>query len=1008
MKGRIFHELDRLDRDPDNSPYLTKLVQATGRSESWISTQAGRIKSLMLHDYSRISVETIDHFFQGILKSFARESGLNSGYQLELDTEKVLNQFVAYIFDQVRKDPQVRKWLIEWVTERMEEGEKWHKLEADLVDTGYELLKEEIIGLLLQPELGGFTAEKIKELQEQTRSIMHRFRTELEQMSSRCRTLLDQLGLAPQDFSYGMAGPVGYLLTMEPSKPPGKRASEALDSPTKWVKKGSAREMEILNHAYETLNSHLRSAVTLFGKNGTDYNTAAAVNRNLFALWFSSSLLEFLQHSTKKSNEILLTLTQPLIQLIIRDNPTPYIYERTGTYIKHFMIDEFQDTSDLQWKNFLPLLENSLAEDGLGLVVGDVKQSLYRWRNSNWKLIHHKAAADLVRFGTDPRDLTQNHRSGSAIIGFNNELFPQIPEFFGRKINQGTFSLSGITEADLDPLKEIYKGAVQQPGIHADHLGLVEMHVLKDDNEDVTWKEQVAVKLPQIVHDILINRGYSQKDILFLVRNNREAGMIAGILNDYRKSHPDQAHARWSFISNDVFRIGSAEIVRILLSVLNYVATGEVFYLQLLSFQLNCFNDPEVMPVPDSDGKSVNNLQAKLEPLRDLDPLEVVDQSVTILNLDQHSESWPYLFQFRDLARQYREKGAGHVRGFLEWWEVSGVKTMLVTEGQNDAMQIMTIHRAKGLSSPVVIIPYCNWTIDHTSRKKPWIWADTSNTPFDGVPKVPVKYGQALDNTWFKDGYRLEKLDAMLDNLNLLYVAFTRAEEILIALCPTTESQLTVGHAVAACLPADPPDGIHRVGDPETRNQRTKEQITGGIDLSGSYAPFKSVNLIKPVNPETDEPRRYGRLVHRVMETIKNEDDVENVLSEMISLGECDPTDRDRIRKTLQALFQKPEIVDWFSGSWAIMNEPGILVPGSGERRPDRFMTRGNESVVVDYKTGTREQTHLQQVDGYLKLIRQMGYPDVKGYLLYLDPPDLVEVKGPGDFFQPSLFGQGV
>jgi len=1006
MKGRIFQELHRLDKKPDSSPYLSRLVRSTGRTEEWISNQAGKIKTLMLHDYSKISVETIDHFFQGILKSFARESGLSSGYQLELDTERVLKQFVTYVFDHVRKDPSVRKWLIEWVTERMEEGEKWHKLEADLVNTGFELLKEEIIGMLLQPGNGGLAEPQIRDLQQLSRKIISRFRTELENISQQFRKVLDEHGLSVEEFSFGKLGPAGYLFSLDPAKAPGARSLAAIDDPSKWVKKGSARETEILNSVFPLVNDLMKRTALLFEQNEKDYKTAVAVSRNLFALWFSSTLLAFLKQSAQKSNEILLTLTQPLIQLIIKDNPTPFIFERTGTYIKHYLIDEFQDTSDLQWKNFLPLLENSLSEDGFGLVVGDVKQSLYRWRNSNWKLIHRQAAIDLKKFGIDSRDLSMNHRSGKSIIDFNNAVFPAIPGLLIDKLKEGFGDLSGMHEDEINALEGIYGDAVQQPGIHSDTEGMVEIHVIDDSAGEIGWREQIALKLPLIVQDLLVNRGYRQNDILFLVRNNREAGVIAGILNEYRDSHPDQVNQNWSFVSNDVFRIGAAENIRILLSVFEYLVSRELFYLQYLDLQLNLSKHPGGFPDPDQDGASVGILKQRLDELKGLDPLSVVDEAVVRLGLGNLPEERPYLFQFRDLVRQYREKGAGHIEGFLEWWEVSGAKSKLVTEGLGEAMQIMTIHRSKGLSCPVVLIPFCNWPVDHSGRKNPWIWADTGGTPFNLIPKVPVRYGAGLRNTWFDQAYRSEKLEAMLDNLNLLYVAFTRAEEVLIAMCPVAGNQLTVANAVAANLPVPPIEGVMRLGDQNTANTRTKAEVTDDEMLGRDFIPFRIGSLVKPLLTSIDEARRYGILVHRVMETIKTASDADQVLTDMVNRGECKPSDLERIQKNLATLFEIPEVRDWFSGSWEVMTEPVILVPGSGDRRPDRFMHRGQEAVILDYKTGSAEPEHIQQVSGYMKLIRQMGYPGIKGYLLYLDPPQLTEVKGPSGFVQPSLFDQ--
>ncbi len=978
MKDRVLSVLNQLHREPLKSYYLPLLCERLNKDQEWISSNAAKIKTMMLHDYSRISVQTIDRFFQGILRTFARESGLAPTFQLELDNQKVLADFARDVFKRVLTDPPLKEWLTDWITERMEEGEKWQKLEKEIINTGFELLKEEILTLVITDKSDALTEEKIRLVKNQARLIMRRYRETSDSIRQRTRELLVRTGCTPVDFQHGLSGPAGFLYKLEIDKDPTSRATNSLDDPSKWIAKNNPRKAELETNVYPELNRLMHEALDHFASNHVEYHSAKAVNRNLFALWFSSYLFRFLREDSKNRNQILLTLTQPMIQTIIRDNPSPFIFEKTGIYFKNYMIDEFQDTSDLQWKNFSPLIENSLAEGGLSMVVGDAKQSLYRWRNSNWKLIQHKAAEDMKRFGATVTPLIKNQRSRKSIIGFNNHLFST------------QNSISGV-----------YQDAEQEEGVKAELTGLVEMHLIHAKNEEKPWRDQMQERLPMIVEDLLQNKGYRQEDILFLVRMNRDADEISEILTKYRSANPGNGLQPWSFVSADVFRIDSSGVVQVILLIFRYISSRSGYYLDLLNWELQLRLHPGAIPPPDHDGIAKGELAGRLDTLADHDPLSILDQVVRFYQLDNDQDELQYLFQFRDQVKAFCAGSSGHVAGFLEWWEVSGSKKMLVTENQAAAMRIMTIHKAKGLSSPVVIVPFCNWSFDHSAQRGPWIWVPTAGTPFNAVSMIPVRYSSSLEKTCFAEQYLAEKSEAALDNLNLLYVAFTRATDILIGFCPFGASQNTVADAVYSNLETEPRQDIYRFGDPDFRNPETFAATEpAGIEVTGLSVFRHKINII-PTQEEDFTTVRYGRIIHRILESVNRLEDIEAAISGLQTLGEIQGKDLARVRKSLSPILEMPEIADWFGGNWEVRNEPVILVPGSGERRPDRVMIQGDGAVVLDYKTGIHEPSHRHQLQGYIKTLQRMGYNSVKGFLLYLDPPELVEIKVQEDFFLP-------
>jgi ATP-dependent exoDNAse (exonuclease V) beta subunit len=266
---------------------------------------------------------------------------------------------------------------------------------------------------------------------------------------------------------------------------------------------------------------------------------------------------------------------------------------------------------------------------------------------------------------------------------------------------------------------------------------------------------------------------------------------------------------------------------------------------------------------------------------------------------------------------------------------------------------------------------------------------------------IPVRYSSSLERTCFAENFLTEKREAALDNLNLLYVAFTRATDVLIAFCPYGATQKTVGDAVFSSLEIQPGQEIYRVGDPDFKNPDSAlspEQI--GIAVTG-YSVFRHKAEITPTEEEDFTIVRYGRMIHRILESVNHIDDIEAAVSGLLAVGEILPGDLSKVRKSLNPILEMPEISNWFGGTWEVRNEPVILVPDSGERRPDRVMIRGNETVVLDYKTGLAEPSHRRQLEGYRKTLERMGYANVRGFLLYLDPPELVEIKSQEDFFLP-------
>ncbi len=1003
MKGRILTELDVLDKKPQESKHLEFLRDFFGQSDEWVQKMAARIKSQMLHDYTRISVGTIDSFFQQVLRSFARESGLSSTFQLELDTNLVLEKFSRYIFNEATVDSQLMLWLVEWVNERMENRETWHKLEADLIRLGTELLKEDILVSFVSDAGALPGPEQIAGLRNSCRRTIRDFNDTRARIAGEAASIIDRNNLKITDFSYGLAGPAGTLLKLAEAKEgPKARALESLDDPDKWVSKKSPVRNEIISSAYPGLNLLMAQAINLYEKDSFLFNSARAVNRNLYALGFASFLFDYFRAYFNENNQLLLSLAQPMVNQIIGDNPSPFIYEKTGTWYSHFLIDEFQDTSDLQWKNFKPLIVDSLSADGLSMIVGDIKQSLYRWRNSNWRLLHQTAIADMLAFKSTLVPLDTNQRSRKSIIDFNNLIFSGLPEIISKNLDLPEVEQDSMDDFRPDIIQQVFRQSGQEPGGKADLDGRVEVRFLDKSDKENDWREKLEVDLPRVVEDLLVNKGYNQEDITFLVRKNSDADKITRILSDTGNN--------WTFISSDVFRIGNSPVIKMILNGIRFMADPvQSLYRDLFLWDAYTRSHSGEAPAPGFQTDEQEKFSRFLESVENYDLLTITDTLILAYGLDRQEDDLAYIFQFRDQVKSCMNKGISHPDGFLTWWDTSGHKQMLASESLGSSMRIMTIHKAKGLSAPVIIIPYCNWDFNHSAARAPWLWVPTAGTPFDQVAMIPVRYDSSLEHSFFAESYVNEKIDSYLDNLNLLYVAFTRAIDILIVFCPYGKGFKTVAEALYANLNDMLDENrIFAMGDPDFKKAGTPVSGSQEIHLK---TPMISGKLKARISHRIDddlETTRFGKNVHHILETVQSAGDLPASISRSVRAGFFTPEEAVAVEARLTQLFDNPIIEDWFSGNWEILNEAGILVPGYGEKRPDRVMIREGEVVVIDYKTGIPVPKHREQVESYMKLISAMGYQQVKGFLLYLDTVQLTEVRSPANSVQPDLWNQAI
>ncbi|MFO7617677.1 MAG: hypothetical protein R6V75_10545, partial [Bacteroidales bacterium] len=599
------------------------------------------------------------------------------------------------------------------------------------------------------------------------------------------------------------------------------------------------------------------------------------------------------------------------------------------------------------------------------------------------------------------------------IIRFNNKVFARMPEVVAGYYEAAQDGAAGPGQLSPQLIRDAYRDSTQEQGVHSGEGGRVEIVFrIKEKGETKDdLLEWLGRELPLAVDDLLLNKGYRQEDILFLVRKNSEGEMIGKMLTNYKTRADGSPVEGWAVVSADIFRIGSNPAIRRVLLALNILVDPDnPLHGKLLSWELTD-HDPDGWGIdPDAIHPLVTALIGQADSLSRLDLTVMVDHLINLLGQAMEDSDQPYLLQFRDMVGRFGRSGQGHAAGFLEWWERSGHKKMLVTESRPNAMKIMTIHKAKGLSSPVVILPFCNWDLDHNSLKAPYLWVSTTQPPFDQAPVLPVVYTEKMKETWFSDFYLQEWIDTHLDNLNLLYVSFTRPKDVLLAFCPLAEKSETVANALHEVLSRELDEqGRFLTGDQGQRKKATAILTTHEMVDPGVIGLGRGTFPVEPRQVVAEEARLTGEMVHRLLESMVTVGDLERSILEIAQDETFAGLDVSAARQQVEAIFDIPEVLRWFDGSGRVLTERSILIPGRPERRPDRIVIRDGAAEVIDYKTGKPERPHHRQVAEYMDLIGHLGFDPVRGFILYIDQKELVEVvkgqEGPSPHFLPDPTG---
>ena len=1042
----------------------------------------------ILQDYSRFTVGTIDSFFQRVIRAFAREMDIPAGYEIELEHEAVLSDAVDSLLAGVATDKKLLEWISSYVASRLDDSKGWD-IRKEIMEVAGQVFREDFrqLGADDRKRIGDYGV--MAEYASKVFSIRRQFESDLKNLASRGVRIYSDCGLTPDDFLYKSRGGVGESLRRyaqgDTRRPNSNWTKAAVDG--KYYAGGAKPDVvnAFANATEMGLEEVVRKISELFERRYSLYLSALAQVRTIHVIGIMGAISERVREQAHDQNLFLLSDSGELISKLIADDDTPFIYEKIGAAYDHYIIDEFQDTSRIQWNNFRPLIAETLARGKDNLVVGDVKQSIYRWRNSDWRIIHSEAAQAFGDEAVQTVHLSTNYRSRENIIRFNNALFSptSIPALCDEKL-----AFDGLK------ISEIYEGSKQE-GTERRPGGLVSVTLYRK-SEDEGWKERVLRDLPSVV-ERLQDHGYRADDILLLCRTNEEGkSIISRILEYSSSSTPEQReHYNYEITSGESLLLERNPAVTLMMACLRYLtdtgsrinrsqivrsyilATGrneDLIYsgdspvesdriplaggpplpggLPLAGGplgrdqthledrtsepgqpplaggppldnhtgerdQLPLDNQPmerDERPFDDMTGGGNQSplpegWEEKLESFRNSSLYSATEGMIRFFGLGENSANIAYISSFQDVVLTWSGRHSSDISAFVEWWDGEGCKSTLSQSNRQEAMRVTTIHKAKGLQSRVVIVPFASWEFSKPGFSRPLLWVTDVPAPFDMMPVVLPEISSRLEESLFAEEAMMEKASEWLDGVNLLYVAFTRAVDALYVMAPEAALKASgsagAGSLLNQALENLPADFITREDDavrvvecgelpPVEREERqpglemsrfTLSKPRGRLRLrTGGALPADEVKLAEPGG------RAYGIMMHEILSRITTIHDIETAVEHACAAGLMPVTGRDAAVTRLRTMLSAEKVRSWFDGSASVMTEATIILPTGAARRPDRVMISGETVTVIDYKFGEPSLSHRKQAADYRQLLLQMGYSDVKSWLWYVEK-DIIE-----------------
>ncbi len=960
-----------------------------GITEQEIKERSSLVLRSILHNYNDFAISTIDKFTTKIIRTFALDLKLPLNFGIELNEDEVLKSSVDMLIAEVGTNDKLTKLLIDYSKQKADDEKSWN-IEIELVKFAKNILKDG--GEAHLEKIRNLTVDDFEQIKKDLIVAINSFEKETKEIAKKGLDFIQNTGIEPTSFSSGYYYKYWQGLLELKFPTPSNSLLAIISGEKDWYSKATPpSQKDLIDANVCELIEWFNTSRAFLEKNYGSYILKGLLLKNIYQIAVINEIEKTIQEFKTDNNILNLSDFNKQIAKIILTESIPFIYERLGEKYHHYLIDEFQDTSTIQWQNIIPLIENALGNNNYNMLVGDAKQAIYRFRGGEVEQIinlpyiyNHKnnkllleREATLVR-NHEQKSLNDNYRSKAEIVDFNNCFFDFVSGNLSEKFSH------------------IYKALNQ--GFNVKNTGGgVSISFLEEDDE-ITFTEI------KTIIDNALQDGYQYKDIAILTRRNDDASEVASFLLENNIQ----------VISSESLLLNNSNEVKFLLSLFKYMANPKdaTNHLYAINYLINThFNSEQNIDYFTyknqnylADYLKLHNLSLSISNASTYSLYELTEHFIEHFSLSKEIDI--FIQFFLDKIHEYATKNDNSIINFLEWWDSKSSKfSVIIPQGIN-AVQVMTIHKSKGLEFPVVIFPFVKTTGKNTNEE--YIW--TEEPIVKGLDVAILNLNKSLLETVLKDDYESETDKSKLDVINLLYVALTRPKDRLYLLNQLDVDKTTGktnNYFLDFCLTQPESkinDSEYKFGlfsskvvnsqQSTTNSQQTKNEVIKEV----VYNPWRSKIAISYQAPkfwDVENPENYtdyGNLIHQLLSEIKRVDNVEITMNKFINKGLIDENNKTEILNELQQLLKTPKIAGFFTNFDELKTETTILLPTGELYQPDRVIIRKNDTIIVDYKTGKKEKKHVEQLENYKIILSQMGYTNIESYLLYIKDKELVQI----------------
>ena len=999
MKDRILKAL--MDMAAGKSTDMQRVIEEEVKhfpQKLNIQDRAQKALSNILHDYSRFSVSTIDHFFSQLVRALARELKLSLNYEIDVDDDTAMEESIELLYDSLTSNQELRNWTKDFAFSRIEDDKGW-QLDYTLLDFGKELFKEKFHQGFSKISNEDVNIESLRDLEKLLQNTQYRYSSHQKQLARKALELISMAGLNTEDFkgkSRGAANTFNKILRNDMAlNPTFQRSAKGEDD---WYSATSLKREEIKSVLEQGLAKIASDIYQYYLRNYQAYMTSKQLQRHIYSYGLLDAISEQLKIYRQSNNLMLLSHNSFLLREIISDKEAPFLFEKLGSYYHHILIDEFQDTSTYQWENVKPLITNALDDRNHVLLVGDVKQSIYRWRGGDLNLLLNKAVEDLTLYGEQlqERTLQENRRSSHQVVSFNNQFF--------RLASQLLLNTKYLPE-NSEMLSEVYKEVEQQS--HASSAGGVGIRFLDRDNGK--WMDRALDYSTQVIKDH-ISQGGNYSDFLVLCDRNVEVAQVSqhlsmiGIPVD----------------SEQALKLGSYWGVRLLISSMyilvdpnDSLARAEMAYLYQKGAKGADLDFHKLFSISTAGPGILTEYLPKdlVDSWEEISHKNIYEWVSSLMSwLIPNNQADPFLARFMEVCLEQNIKGKTTAQDFLDWWEEHKDEQMVIFPSHQQAVRVMTIHKAKGLEAPIVLMPWADFQLK--PNKDSLFWTDQLTSQYEKYKLLPLSFTSDLMDSHFAQAYQQELLEGLTEGLNTVYVAFTRARQRLYV-CSVKPGRKVDKEDLGRLYKLlwevcsqpnwetmfDPQSGTFTIGDLKQPFTDTETDTLPSIPVSElRVQPYEDKVGIQSGNGKMftlmdhykAQNIREGLQVHIALERMINKEDLSVVLDQMYAEGIINQSDREMISSRLQYLFDQPVFNSFFDTEGEIFAERELASEGRWYQ-PDRVVVTQRAALIIDYKREKATDKHRKQVNKYAELLGKMGYQTIKKFLVYVGESKVIE-----------------